>query len=120
MDSAEFSKDLAKDQWAPKKQRVEGKNTFRIIRFEDMARNRWKEICHSMVLCDVLPQKEDPNRTRITVAGSLIFYPRDIGTPKGFIDLANFMINSVLSRCNACIVYFDAKNDLPQNINGSP
>ena len=40
-----------------KNQRVEGTNTFRIVRFEDIPRNRRKEIFHSMVVCEVRPQK---------------------------------------------------------------
>ena len=63
-----------------------------------------------MVLCEVRPQKEDTNRTCITVAGSRIFYPGDIGTPTDYLDLVKLMINSVLSCRNTCFVFFDAKN----------
>ena len=63
-----------------------------------------------MVVCEVRFQKEDPNRTSITVAGSRIYYPGDIGTPIGSLDLVKLMINSVLYRCNARFVYFDTKN----------
>ena len=62
-----------------------------------------------MVVCEVRPQEEDPNITRITVAGSCIFYPGDIGTPIGSLELVKIMINSVLSCSNALFVYFDAK-----------
>ena len=61
-----------------------------------------------MVLCEVRPQKEDPNRTHITVAGSRIGYPSDIRTPTGSLDLVKLTINSVLSRRNASFVCFDA------------
>ena len=54
-----------------------------------------------MVLCEVKPQKEDPNRTRITVAGISIFYPINKGMSTGSLDLVKLMINSVLSCCNA-------------------
>ena len=53
-----------------------------------------------MVVCEVQPQKEDPNRTRITVAGSRICYSGNIGTPTGYLELLKLMINSVLSRQN--------------------
>ena len=78
--------------------------------FEDIPRDRRKEISHSMVVCEVRPQKEDPNRTRITVTGSRICYPGDIGTPTGSLYLVKLMINSVLSLHNARFVCFDAKN----------
>ena len=45
-----------------------------------------------MVVWEVKPHKEDPNQTRITVAGIQIFYPVDVGTPTGFIDLVKLII----------------------------
>ena len=63
-----------------------------------------------MVVCEVKPHKEDPNRTRITVVGSQISYPGDVGTPTGSVDLVKLIINSVLSRRNAHFVSFDLKN----------
>ena len=60
-----------------------------------------------MVVCEVRPQKEDPNCTHIAVAGSCIYYPGDIGTPKDSLDLVKIMINIVLSCRNALFVYFD-------------
>ena len=63
-----------------------------------------------MVVCEVKPHKEDPNRTRITVAGSKNCYPRDVGTPTGSLDLVKLIINSVLSRRNVRFVSFDFKN----------
>ena len=63
-----------------------------------------------MVVCEYRPQKEDPNRTRITVTGVHIKYPGDLGTPTGSLDLVKMIINSVLSRSNACFVCFDATN----------
>ena len=62
-----------------------------------------------MVVCEVQPQKEDPNRIRITVSGSRIFYLGNICMPTGYIDLVNIMINSFLSRRNAQFFYFDAR-----------
>ena len=57
-----------------------------------------------MVVCEVKIHKEDPNCTRITVAGSQICYPGDVGTPTGSLDLVKLIINSVLSRRNARFV----------------
>ena len=60
-----------------------------------------------MVVCEVKPHKEDPNRTRINVAGSQICYPRDVGTPTGSLNLVKLIINSVLLRCNMRSFCFD-------------
>ena len=62
-----------------------------------------------MVVCEIKPHKEDPNRTRITVTGSQICYARDVGTPTGLLDLVKLIINSVLSHRNARFVSFDLK-----------
>ena len=62
-----------------------------------------------MVVCEVRTQKEYPNRTFITVSGSRIYYPGNIGTPTDSLDLVDLMINSFLSRCNVHFFYFDAK-----------
>ena len=50
------------------------------------------------------------NCTRITVSGSQICYPGDVGTPTVSLDLVKLIINSVLSRRNARFVSFDLKN----------
>ena len=63
-----------------------------------------------MVVCEVKPHKEDPNCTRITVAGSQICYPGDVGTPTGSLDLVKLIINNVLSHRNAQFVSFDLKH----------
>ena len=52
---------IGKGSKGPKSQRVEGTNTFRLIKFEDIPQDRRKEICHSMVVCEVKPHKEDPH-----------------------------------------------------------
>ena len=101
---------IGKGAQGPSNQRVEGTDTFRPIRYEDIPKDRRKDICHTMVVCEVRPQKADPNRTRITLAGGHIQYPGDVGTPTGSLDLVKLMINSVLSRRNARFACFDAKN----------
>ena len=63
-----------------------------------------------MVVCEVKPHKEDPNRTRIIIAGIQICYPGNVGVPTGSLDLVKLIINSVLSRRNARFVFFDLKN----------
>ena len=109
MNLADSAKGLEKVK-GPRHQRVESTNTFRLIKFADIPKDRRHKICHSMVVYEVKPHKEDPNCTRITVAGSQICYPGDVGTPTGSLDLVKFIINSVLLRCNAHFVSFYLKN----------
>ena len=51
---------------------------------------------------------------RITVAGSQIFYPRDVGTPTVSLDFVKLIINSVLLRRNARFFPFDFKKNYLQ------
>ena len=110
---------IGKGSKGPRQQHVEGTNTFRLIKFADIPQDRRHEICHSMVVCEVKPHKEDPNRTRITVSVSQICYPWDVGTPTGSLELVKHIINSVLSRRNAHFVSFDLKKLLSPNPNGA-
>ena len=71
------------------------------MHYKDIPKQKIKDVCHTMVLCEHRLQKEDSNRTCITLAGGHIKYPGDLGTPTGSLDLVNMIINSVLSRCNA-------------------
>ena len=69
-----------------------------------------------MVVCEVKPHKEDPNWTCITVTGSKICYPGDVGTPTVSLEIIKLIINSVLLRRNAHFVSFDLKNLYLQNL----
>jgi hypothetical protein len=51
-----------------------------------------------MVVCEVRPEKDDPDRTRITIGGSRICYPGDVGTNTVSLELFKLLLNSVLSR----------------------
>ena len=61
-------------------------------------KDRRKNIFHTTVVCEVRPDKEDSNRTRITVAGNRVYYPGDVATPTGSLELVKLIINSVFSR----------------------
>ena len=94
----------------PKKQRVAGTETFQAVRYENIPRNRRSQITYSKVVCEVRPQKADPNCTRITIGGSRIIYPGNVATPTGSLELVKLTINSVLSRHDAKFSCFDISN----------
>ena len=58
----------------------------------------------------VFPEKLDPNRTRITIAGQNITLPGDVGTNTAYLDLVKLLLKSVISRKGAKFVTFDTKN----------
>ena len=54
---------IGKGSQGSSNQHLKGTDTFRPIRYEDILKDRRKDICHTMVVCEVRPQKADPNRT---------------------------------------------------------
>ena len=87
--------------------RVEGTNTFYVIKFEDIPKDWLKKICCTSVVCEVRPWKKDLNWTRITICGTNVWYPGDVGTNTSLLELCKLMINGILSRAGAKYVCFD-------------
>ena len=83
---------------------------FYVIDYKDIPINRRKEITYTKVVCKVRPEKDDPDRTHITIGGNRICYPGDVGTRTAPLELVKLMINSVLSRKNAKFCTFDIAN----------
>ena len=81
----------------PKKQRIKGTGTFKVIRFNYIPFEKRKDIFHTRVVCDYCPGKDNPNRKRITIAGGHILFRFDASNPTGSLELVKLMINSVLS-----------------------
>ena len=86
---------------------MEGKDTFHVIKFEDITKDRLNEICYTSVVCKVRQGNKYPNRTRITICGTNICYPRDVGTNTASLELFKLIINSILSRVEDKYVCFD-------------
>ncbi len=63
-----------------------------------------------MVVCEVRPEKDDPDRTQITVGGNKICYPGNVGTNTALLELVKLLLNSVLSRKGARFSTIDLKN----------
>jgi hypothetical protein len=63
-----------------------------------------------MVVCKVRPEKDDPDRYRITISGNRICYPGDVGTNTALLKLVKLLLNSVLSRKGARFSTINIKN----------
>jgi len=94
----------------PTSKRVAGTNTFFLIDYHDIPAHKRKKICHTMVVCEVRPEKDDPDRTHITISGSRICYPGDVGTNTASLELFKLLFNSVLSCKGARFSTIDLKN----------
>ena len=83
-----------------------GTDTFFVIHYDEIPADRRKYITYTLVVCEVRPQKEDPNRTQITIDGNRICYSGDAGTPTVSMELFKILINSILSCKGARFVCF--------------
>ena len=93
-----------------------GTYTFFIIDFNDIPAHKKKQVCHTKVVCEVKPEKDDPDRTRITIRGNIICFPGDFGTNTASLELVKILLNSMLSRKGARFSTIDLKNfylDMP-------
>ena len=77
---------------------------------QDIPQHKRNQICHTKVVCEVRPDKNDPNRTQITIGGNRICYPGDVSTNTALLELIKLVLNSVLSRKGACFSTIDLKN----------
>ena len=86
---------------------VEGTDTFHVIKFEDIPKDRLNEIFYTSVFCEVIPGKKYPNHTRITICGTNVCYPGDVGTNTASLERLKLTINIILSISGAKYVCFD-------------
>jgi hypothetical protein len=66
-----------------------------------------RTVTYANVVVDQRPQKEDPNRVRITAGGNLIHYPGELTTRTADLSTAKILWNSVLSTPNAKFMGLD-------------
>ena len=55
----------------PGSKRVAGNNMFFIVDYNDILAHKKKQVCHTKVVCEVKPDKNDPDCTRITIGGNI-------------------------------------------------
>jgi hypothetical protein len=87
--------------------RVKPTNTIEFIRKADVPTDRMKDVTYGSFSCDLKPNKEEVNRTRLTMGGDRINYPDDCRTPTADMILFKILINSILSTPNAKCLMMD-------------
>jgi hypothetical protein len=76
---------------------VDGTDTFFFINYDKIPKDRCKDVTYTRICVNYRPEKEDPNRVRITVGGDRINYPFDVGTPTADMLLVKLLFNSIIS-----------------------
>jgi hypothetical protein len=69
-----------------------------------------------MVVCEVCPDKDDLDCTRITIGGNHICFPGDVGTNTALLELVKLLLNNALSWKRAWFSSINLKNfylDMP-------
>lgn len=88
-----------------------GTNTVHFMNVSDIPRiPKDRTVTHARIVADHRPQKEDPNRIRVTVGGNLTNFPGDVSTHTADLTTTKLLWNSVLSTPNARHMCADIKN----------
>jgi hypothetical protein len=90
--------------------RIKGTDTIRFIRKSDIPQDRRKDVTYGRFVCNVRPEKAEPNRTRFTVGGDRINYPGEVATPTAEMLTAKLLFNSVISTPGAKFMTMDISN----------
>jgi hypothetical protein len=88
--------------------RIVGTNT--IVFIPQSAVPVGRTVTYGRIVVDIRPQKDEPERTRLTVGGNLIDYPGDVSTKTAGLTTANILFNSVVSTKDARFMCLDVKN----------
>jgi hypothetical protein len=90
---------------------TKGTNTIKFLSHEEITNiPRDRTVTYARIVVDHRPQKEDPNRVRITVGGNLIDYPFELTTRTADMISAKILWNSVISTYGAKFACCDIKN----------
>ena len=73
--------------------RNEGTDTLEFIDKKEIPNERLKDVAHSRIVCNVRPQKEEVNRTRLTYGGQNLDMPMDCGTPTADLLTIKLLLN---------------------------
>jgi len=87
-----------------------GTDTLFFIHKHEIPPDRWKDVTNGRIVCNERPQKEEVNRTRLTVDGSRINIDMDCGTPTASLLAVKLLLNSVISTPGAKFLGLDLKD----------
>ncbi len=89
---------------------MKGTDTMRFTKKEQVPLNRRKDVTYGSFSCDIKPNKEEKEGTRLTAVGDCINYPDDVGTLTADVTLFKCMVNSIISTPGAHFIMVDIKD----------
>lgn len=102
-----FGKEFGGMAQGDNKTNTVGTNAMFVMTHDDIARLRGKKYTYANIVLDHRPQKEDPNRIRITAGGDKIQYNDELSVRSADITTAKLHWNSVISTDNARYMCLD-------------
>ena len=87
---------------------IVGTDTIDFIPFSDVP--KLEKVTYGRIVCMYRPQKDEPNRCRLTVGGNLLVALYDVSTPTANLVTSKLLFNSVISTPGARFLTFDLKN----------
>jgi hypothetical protein len=78
-----------------------------VMTHEDIERLKGKKYTYANIVLDYRPQKDDPNRIRITAGGNLIQYDDELSVRTADVSTAKLHWNSVISTPDARYMCLD-------------
>ena len=88
-----------------------GTNSIFVLTHEEIKNiPKDRTVTYGRIVVDYRPQKEDPNRVRITAGGNLIKYPGELTTRTADLTTSKILWNSVLSTEDAKFMGIDIKS----------
>ena len=77
------------------KRRIQGTETMKFIQKHEVPYD--KKFTYARFICDYRSQKEDKERTRITVGGNRLDYQGEVSTKTAGLTTTKLLLNSVVS-----------------------
>ena len=109
--TAAMGKEFGNMAQGDKKTGTKGTNSIFVMTHEQIKNiPRDCVVTYARLVVDYRPQKEDPNRVRMTAGGNLIAYPGELTTRTADISTAKILWNSVISTEDARYMCIDIKN----------
>ena len=105
-----FGKEWGNLTQGDNKTRTKGTDSLIVLNHEEI-RNipTDRTVTYANIVVDYRPQKEDPNRVRITAGGNLIHYPGELTTRITNLTTSKILWNSVVSTENGKYMCIDIK-----------
>ena len=97
---------------------VKGTNTFMFIPKSKVPKE--KNVTYGKIVCEIKPEKEEKERTRLTVRGNLLDFTGNISAPTASVTTAKCVFNSVVSTPGGRCLLADIKHFYLDNIFPDP